>query len=404
MRRAVAESWIADPSLESLERAVRLTPGNGAGWVRLGSTLASRGDDPVRALDAIRKGVDLGPYNPEAWIALALQTEWQGDPGRAEPYLKKAFEVDNSFDSRWSLANFYLRQGQTEEFWYWIRETIAFAPRGFYPGVELCWRAFDDHAAILDNAIADDPELNRRYFSYLMASNRVEAASAVWERFKDEIRGTDRANALWLLAAWQRQGRVADALDIWNRLSKLGLIPYSPLSPETGAVLTNADLQQVPSGEGFDWRLFPSDEIRSDVEPINDQQSALVFHFSGMQGQSSVLLQQLVPVKPGASYRFDFRYATDGLAENTGVRWTAYSGFDEKAPVLAHTESLPASPDTQVISLDMPATEGSLIRLVLEYERFPGTTRKRGRFLISHFAFYLADRTTARQQSAGPAS
>jgi tetratricopeptide (TPR) repeat protein len=394
-RRSLAEHWIADPKPEGLELAVQLTPGNGEGWIRLGQALTGRGDDPQRAMDAIRRGVELGPYNPEAWIALGLETEAQGNPELAEQHFKKAFEVDHGFEARWSLANFYLRQGRTEEFWRWIRETIAFSPRGFYPGVELCWRASDDHAAILENAIADDPDLNRRYFAYLRASGRAEAAAAVWERVKDNLIEADRVDALWLLAAWLRQGRRSDALDIWNRLIRAAILPYELLSPETGVVLTNADLRQPPTGEGFDWQLFPSDDIRPQIEPLGDERS-VVFHFSGMQDQSSPLLRQFVPLQPGAKYRFDFRYSADELASNTGVRWTAYAGIAENTEVLARTESLAASPDMRLMSFDVTSPKEGLISLVLEYERFPGTTRKSGRFRASHFAFYPLDREAPR--------
>ncbi len=395
MRRTLAERWIADPKLENLELAVQLTPSNGEGWIRLGQALKDLGDDPHRAMQAIRRGVDLGPYNPEAWIAFGLQTERQGDPQLAEQHFKKAFEVDHGFEARWSLANFYLRQGRVEEFWHWIRKTIAFSPRAFYPGVELCWRASDDHAVILENAIADRPDLNRRYLSYLLGSRRIEAASRVWDRVKDNLIPADRVSALRLLAAWQRQGRVSDALDIWNRLASTGIVPHEPLSLEAGVVLTNADLRQPPSGQGFDWGLFPSEDIRPELGALGDDRNGLVFHFTGMQGQSSALLQQLVPVQPGVIYRFDFRYSTRELARNTGVRWTAYAGPRENGRELARSESLPSTPDTQSVSFDVTAPEEGLIGLVLEYERFPGTTRKSGRFHASRFAFYPLDREAA---------
>jgi tetratricopeptide (TPR) repeat protein len=395
VRRSLAERWIADPKLENLKLAVQLTPSNGEGWIRLGQALKGLGGDPHRAMEAIRRGVDLAPYNPEAWIAFGLQTERQGETQLAERHFKKAFEVDHGFEARWSLANFYLRQGRTEEFWHWIRETIAFSPRAFYPGVELCWRASDDHAVILENAIADRPDLNRRYFSYLLDSGRIEAASGIWGRVKDNLIAADRVSALALLAAWQRQGRVSDALDIWNRLAGAGIIPYQPLSIEAGVVLTNADLGQAPSGQGFDWELFPSEDIRPEIRALGDERNSLIFHFSGMQGQSSPLLQQLVPVQAGVTYRFDFRYSTHDLARNTGVRWTVYAGSRESRRELARSESLPSNSDTQLVSFDVTAPEKGLIGLVLEYERFPGTTRKSGRFRTSHFAFYPLEQESA---------
>ena len=398
LRRAVAETWIANPTLESLERAVRLTPTNGAGWVSLGRALAHGGGDEERALEAIRKGVALGPYNPEAWIRLALQVESRGDANAAEQHLLKAFSVDKGFDSSWQLANFYLRHDRTDEFWRWVRETIAFAPRGFDPGVQLCWRAFDDPELILENAIPDDPDINRRYFAFTLAHGLAEgrAAVGVWERIKDSLRPDDAKGVKWLIGHWQRQGRPAEAVDVRNRASLARVIPYAPLSLAGGDLITNARLAHLPTGEAFDWKLTSSEDIRPDIEGGGEVGAGFAFHFSGTQSATSMLLEQVVPVNPGDDYQFDCRYSSHGLAENTGARWTVYAGFDG-GRVLSQTDSLPASSDVRLLSLEVKAPPEGFVRLVLEYERFPGTTRKEGVFRASHFAFYPAREADGRE-------
>ncbi len=109
-----------------------------------------------------------------------------------------------------------------------------------------------------------------------------------------------------------------------------------------------------------------------------------------------MLLEQVVPVNPGDAYRFDYRYSSQGLADNTGVRWTAYAGFDG-GRVVFQTDSLPASSDEQLLSLEVKAPPEGFVKLVLEYERLPGTTRKEGVFRASHFALYPARETDGRE-------
>lgn len=397
-RRAMAESWIATPTLESLEKAVRLTPTNGAGWVSLGRALALSGGGQERAIEAIRKGVALGPYNPEAWIHLALQVESRGDTKVAEQHLLKAFSVDKGFDSSWQLANFYLRHGQTDEFWRWIRQTISIAPRGFEPGIQLCWRAFDDPQLILDRAIPDDPDINRRYFYFTRALGLAEgrAAVGVWERIKGDLRSDDVEGVKWLITHWQRNGRPSEAVDVRNRASAAGVIPYAPLSLSGGDLITNGRLAHLPTGEAFDWKLTSSEDVRPEIEAGGQLGAGFAFHFSGTQSAASTLLEQIVPVNPGEDYRFDYRYSSQGLAENTGVRWNAYAGFDGSR-VLSQTDSLPASMDPRLLSLEVQAPPEGFVKLVLEYERFPGTTRKEGVFRTSHFAFYPAAEADGRE-------
>ena len=86
------------------------------------------------------------------------------------------------------------------------------------------------------------------------------------------------------------------------------------------------------------------------------------------------------------------------MADNTGVQWIAYAGVEGNR-VLSQTESLPASADVQLLSFRVTAPPEGFVRLALEYQRFPGTTRKKGTFRASHFAFYPAGEAEGADQS-----
>ena len=387
VRRLVAENGIADASLESLERAVRLTPQNSTGWVRLGRTQARLGAPGEQTLTHFRKAVDVSPYDPEAWIALAIQLELNGEPAPAEEHLQKAFSINNGFETRWNLANFYLRQGRIPEFWHWIRETIAFAPRGFRPAVELCWRAFDDPQVILDNGIPDLPAVNQRYFGYLVETNRLEGATQVWKRMEASPPPELFRALVEYVGHLLREEQVREAMDAWNRLCRLGLLPHEPLSPSEGPVLTNPEFQSPPSGWGFDWKVLPAGGIQAKVNSAPDPPGEIEFSFSGTQEKSASVLQQFLPVEPNRQYRFDFTYATQGLAEESGIHWSVFEGRAEER--LARTGSLEASEQPRPQSLAVRTGKDThLLRLVLEYERVPGTTRKDGVIRTGNLAFY----------------
>ena len=386
VRRVVAENGIADASLESLERAVRLTPQNSTGWVRLGRTRARMGAPGEQTLTHFRKAVDVSPYDSEAWIALAIQLELNGEPAQAEEHLQKAFSINNGFETRWNLANFYLRQGRIPEFWHWIRETIAFAPRGFRPAVELCWRAFDDPQVILDNGIPDLPAVNQRYFAYLVEANRLESATQVWKRMEASPPPKLLHALVEYVGRLLREEQAREAMDAWNRLCRFGLLPHEPLSPSEGPILTNPEFQSPPSGWGFDWKVLPAGGIQAKVNGSPDAPSEIEFSFSGTQERSAAVLQQFLPVEPNRQYRFDFTYTTQGLAEESGIHWSVYDGFAGQG--LARTGSLEASEQPRRQSLSVRTGKDTyLLRLVMEYERVPGTTRKDGAIRTGHLAF-----------------
>ena len=396
VRRLVAENGIADPTLESLERAVRLTPQNSTGWVRLGRTQARLGAPAEQTITYFQKAVEVSPYDAEAWIALAIQVELSGRPGLAEQHLLKAFSIDNGYESRWNLANFYLRQGRIDEFWHWIRKTIAFAPRGFQPAVQLCWRAFDDAQLILDNGIPDIPAVNRLYFAYLMETKRLEAATQTWNRIEGELTadllGTTFRYIGYLLQARQ----VSEAVRVWNRICHHNLVPYQPLSPASGPLLTNAGFQFPPSGRGFDWRLLEAAGIDWEINNAVGSQGEIVFSFSGMQDRSSALLEQSIPVESGSVYRFEFTYSTQGLPDETGVRWSVFDALESQ--LIAQTSPLEATPEPKRGSLVLKAgTSTRLVRLVLEYERGRGTTRKDGVLRIGALSLRATDAVGGRR-------
>ena len=184
-------------------------------------------------------------------------------------------------------------------------------------------------------------------------------------------------------------------MDAWNRASRAGILPYQPLSLISGNLITNARLTHPTTGDAFDWELTSSEDIRPQIEAAGEAGAGFAFHFSGTQSAASVLVEQIIPVNRGDVYRFDFRYSSQGLADNTGVRWIAYAGVDS-GRVVAETDSLPASPEQRLSSIEVTAPPEGFVKLVLEYRRFPGTTRKQGVFRTSHFAFYPAEEAEGR--------
>ncbi len=387
VRRLIAEHGIAYPTLESLERAVRLTPQNSTGWVRLGRTQARMGAPSGHTIAHFQRAVEVSPYDSEAWIALAIQLELDGEPAQAEEHLQKAFGINNGFESRWNLANFYLRQGRVPEFWHWIRETIVFAPRGFRPAVDLCWRAFDDPRVILDNGIPDVPAINHRYFGYLLETNRLEGATQVWDRLQSDIAPRSLGSFVALVDSLLGNGEVTEALSIWNRLCEIGLLPYGALSPSQGPLLTNGEFRLPLSGRGFDWRVLRPAGIQWEAKGAPDRPGEIEFSFSGTQEKFASLLEQLLPAEPNRQYRFDFAYQTQGLAQESGIHWTVFDAASDQR--LARTSSLEATEQPRLTSLAVKTgSETRLLRLVLEYERAPGTTRKDGLLRTGNLAFY----------------
>lgn len=367
-----------------LERAVSLAPGNAEAWAQLGTVLERRGESS-RAAAALSRAVQLNRYDAQAWVDLALHREVQGDLKEAEKYLLQATRIDGTFFPRWALANFYLRQGAEDAFWAAMREALS---RSYeYPAAafDLYWRASDNPGDILRKGVPDIPKLNRKYFEFLLPTDRHEAAAEVWQRIERSLQPADLDLGLRYAEAALARFDAETAVRVWNQLCQQGLLPLEPLDPRAGRLLSNGKFLAAPSGRAFDWTLKLAEGITADVQNPNGR-SSLWIRLSGAHPETADLLWQLAPVLPDRVYRLQYSYDTSGLPADTGLRWIvedpqSHATLAAGDPLVATDEAWKQGQE----SFQVPG-KTRLVRLVLRYERSPGTTRAQGSVSIANIA------------------
>jgi tetratricopeptide (TPR) repeat protein len=127
LRSALAEAWIGESSLISLERAVAAAPDRSLAWLRLG-VRQSRDGESGSAVASLEKAVEGAPAVSLPRIALALELERVGRFDEAESALLSAAASEAGFRPRWNLANYYARRGNWDQVWRWIHESILADP------------------------------------------------------------------------------------------------------------------------------------------------------------------------------------------------------------------------------------------------------------------------------------
>lgn len=386
-RRTAAELLIRSGSLEQLELAAWIDPDNVLAWRRLAR---SRED----GADALRRSASLEPNDAGPWIELGLELETQQNLEGAERAMLRAAEADSGFLPRWTLANFYLRQGREEDFWKAIRATMVADPSQSDIAAALCWRAFGDSDLVLERAIPDDPEALRTYLGYLLENQKLAAIGPVWERLEPNLRAADLAVAADILDELLLAGDVELALMVWNGLVGHELIEHQPLALPDGPYLTNSDFSAQVSGIGFDWKVTAAQGVRRSQSVDAGLERMLEIRLSGGQDEYAVLMTQVALALPGEEMAFSYEYATQQLPFKTGMGWTIRDHLSEE--VLADTESVEAAEDfwnSGQLVFRVPK-ESRLLRLELRYRRAPGTDRYRGRFVV---------RSLSLQRAADPA-
>ena len=352
-------------SREAVAAAIHLAPGDARNYAALASF---GGADRSQSLE---RAVNASPYNAQAWIALGLDAEMQGDRGRAERCLLEAARVDKTYAPRWSLANFYFRATSRQKCLPWLREAARMSYGDRRPLAQLAWNLAEDAPDALA-ALSDRPPVLESYVTLLLDNSRLGAAEVAAGRLVDTAGKDSAGAALVYCDRFFDAGRPETALRLWNRLAAARWISTPPLDPDRGPHLTNGDFASEPLSRGFDWRLQGVAGVGMVRQPAG---GGLRLSFSGEQPESCMLLLQRVALAPGRLWRLRFEHRSQGLAADTGLRWRTI-GAEWRAPASdAWSEA--------AFEFRTPAS-GTVVPLVLAYERAPGTMRTAGSLWLRH--------------------
>lgn len=103
-----ASVFASHAELPSLERAVRLSPGNADYRHRLGRYFAFVAGDPQSAIDSLRSAVALNPHDAHYWFDLAGTDQVIGDLAGQRTALERALQAEPTApDVAWEAANFF---------------------------------------------------------------------------------------------------------------------------------------------------------------------------------------------------------------------------------------------------------------------------------------------------------
>lgn len=152
----------------------------------------------VALLSSVR---GLLPRYTAASLELALEWERAGDRDRAEQLLLEAARLDRRYLPAWTLANFYFRGEDRENFWLWGPRAASLCFDDFRPLLRLA-DAWEPDPRRFVERLGDRPELLRAYLDFLIGGRRWSDAQIVAELLaahavsSDQLRFEDLARRL----------------------------------------------------------------------------------------------------------------------------------------------------------------------------------------------------------------
>jgi hypothetical protein len=338
---------------EKVQRAMEIAPRNTEYLALRALQLNYDGGD---SRELLQKIAALNPYSSAPRIRLGLAAEVSGDLANAERWLLEAANVDHQFEPRWTLANFYFRAGNKNEFWRWMRAALEVSYGDRAPAYDLCWRVSDDAAEILRRGIPDRHDVVASYLVYVLqkkpTEGRLQPVANVARRL---AAFHDAADLPLLLGACDRliADRNSVAVDVW--VSTGHPMPVG---------IFNGDLAAEPLNHGFDWRAIESPGVTRLGNRIA---------LSGQESESCLLLERTLNLEAGKRYRLQWEARTVGMKSPSGLEWR----------LEGQRAALSPSADWTAGELAITAEE-QFQTLELAYRRPVGESRAEGSVELRH--------------------
>ncbi len=295
----------------------------------------------MAALAAARMPLIRAGENPRSsavHIERGLTAESAHDFATAERELLTAVALDRQYLPAWTLANYYFRRADRENFWPWAKRAADLS--------------FDDAAPLLALADMFDPghaldrlgrssKLQRAYLDLLIRDDRWPDAMAVARLMASDAGNFPRLRAFTTHLIAAKRGD--QAFEIWNRVADRNPHP--------------------PTGEGFDWKLESNPHMTAGW-----RDGEFEFWLDGHEDDVVALVERTILID-----RSEVTVRSQTRTTLTGLHWS----LDSRV-----AGPLESSPEWREASETFTSRHPGLARLVLLYRRDPGALPAEGQIQV----------------------
>lgn len=324
---AVIEACANSNSLAKIQSALAMDPDNP-------ELLANQGliyyynleaMNPQAALQSLRRAVDLSPYRTTYWMALGSACELAQDLACADRAVERAQSLSPTTPRvQWWIANYYLRTNRVEAGLRAFRRILemnqSYAPTVF----RLALQAVDDPQEVFRQLFpsGSDPYEQAWFVDFLAEQGQVDLAYQLWSRVQARPGGRFDVNAAQpLLEGLISRGKVAEAWQVWLELERVGIVP-KPSPANSDNLIYNGGFEQPPLNAGFDWYWRKAPFISTDVRDSEAYEGAACVRvdFTANSNEDFELLYQTVRLAPNQSYRLQAFLRTQDITSDSGPR------------------------------------------------------------------------------------
>lgn len=334
-------------TVKSLQRAIRLEPGNADYQHRLGYVSLFQEQNTAHAIAHLERSVELDRFDARAWLDLALARGAAGDAAGQEKAVNAAVQVAPTTPSvAWEAANLYLAWGKTDRALDEFRVVIDNDPQLSATAMTLCWRATRNVDIITRRVLGARVGPYLDLVDLLLEDKDLSGAQVVWQKAIDLHQPIPPKRAFDLIDALitARQGDAA--MRVWKQV--MGLNSLDSYSVEGNAAVNGKFLEPVLNG-GFDWRVRYVPGIRAELDSSepHDGIASLAITFENAHADDPGL-SQYVRLNPNTRYQFSAAVKARDLETASGPAFVLTDAASGR--VLMTSETIEGSSSWHVVN------------------------------------------------------
>ncbi|HTV54106.1 MAG TPA: carbohydrate binding domain-containing protein [Terriglobia bacterium] len=380
----VLASWFGDRvEQSSLQRAVRLDPGNADYRDHLGRYYALVVRDPASAIAPYLAAVHLNPHSARYWFDLASDYQVLADPADQTYALEHAIEADPTTpDVAWEAANLYLVQGQTAKALREFRVVLANDSTLVNPAINFCWRIQPDVEALLRDVVPVNSDAYIAFLNLLLSKNETAGAALVWDALIQSGQPFERRYETEYFQYLISHKEVDEAVLVWRQAAnRFGLTSYLPSSEN---LMVNGNFSLDVLNDGLDWRYEKQSgvQLMLDNSDFHGGRRSLSISFDG-PGITDAGIYELVPVQPNTTYQFSAYYKNGDIEGAGGPHFTVQDMYTP-ANVYYESDELKDAGFWKLSSGDF-TTAADCKMVVVHVRRLPAGSPIRGKLWIDDF-------------------
>lgn len=320
-------------------------------------------DLPI-SLAEYEKAVALSPFDFRLWFELGKARERNGDTEGAEKALRKALELAPNYSQvQWSLGNFLLRQGKSEEAFIEIRKAAEGDKVFANPAVASAWQIFQGDTVQIKKYVGDSANLKAAFASILAKEKRFDDAFEIWNSLPETTRKNEfKSNGDEIYQKMLEAKKYRSALQIYSQIAESDEKKFA-----LGKITNGSFEAENPKTPGvFEWQIAEGVEPQVGIDNTQKHSGniSLKLIFNNSDGKAFRSISQSVAVEANKKYVFETFYKSE-LKTATTVKWEIIDAADGK--VLTSTEAIAANADWTSLKTEFVApetTEAITIRLV----------------------------------------